>query len=257
MITIEKIPWSFIKFSQLILKVDVWRSVWRICMWILGLKGLRLFLYNFILYNSNHVLSTWKFEKNAVNCSPFQAFVPGDVAKRCEQKTPVTGEVNCSPKPWIPLKTIVFSFSLRFFTFCLSNSNTMFSAVLINQGFVAQIISFSKYQYISCCPWSEVYMILAFSPPPHPPSHFLTSGYLPQTHDNSNCFWFPMKLSRVDCPCKWLLTYDDLIVKMMKFRGSISTYTCSGSLSTWFLVGLESATVSATPYKSSYFYCLT
>ena len=40
MIIIEKIPWSFIKFSQLILKVDVWRSVWRICMWILGLKGL-------------------------------------------------------------------------------------------------------------------------------------------------------------------------------------------------------------------------
>ena len=39
MITIEKIPWYFIKFSQLILKVDVWRSVWRICMWILGLKG--------------------------------------------------------------------------------------------------------------------------------------------------------------------------------------------------------------------------
>ena len=37
MIIIEKIPWSFLKFSQLILKVDVWRSVWRICMWILGL----------------------------------------------------------------------------------------------------------------------------------------------------------------------------------------------------------------------------
>ena len=180
--------------------------------------------------------------------------VPGDVAKRCEQKTPGTGEVNCSPKPWISLKTIVFSFSLRFFTFCLSNSNTMFSAVLINPGFVAQIISFSKYQYISRCPWSEVYMILAFSPPPHPPSHFLTSGYLLQSHDNSNCFWFPLKLSRVDCPCKWLLTYDDLIVKLIKFRGSISTYTCSGSLSTWFLVGLESATVSATPHKSSYFY---
>ena len=42
MITIEKIPWPFIKFSQLILKGDVWRSVWRICMWILGLKGLRI-----------------------------------------------------------------------------------------------------------------------------------------------------------------------------------------------------------------------
>ena len=40
MITIEKMLWSFIKFSQLIVKGDVWRSVWRICMWILGLKGL-------------------------------------------------------------------------------------------------------------------------------------------------------------------------------------------------------------------------
>ena len=33
-------PWCFIKFSQLILKGYVWRSVWTICMWILGLKGL-------------------------------------------------------------------------------------------------------------------------------------------------------------------------------------------------------------------------
>ena len=42
MITIEKRLWSFIKFSQLIVKGDVWRSVSRICMWILGLKGLRI-----------------------------------------------------------------------------------------------------------------------------------------------------------------------------------------------------------------------
>ena len=34
-------PWSFIKFSQHILWGNVWRSVWRICMWILGLKGLK------------------------------------------------------------------------------------------------------------------------------------------------------------------------------------------------------------------------
>ena len=40
-ITKEKMPRSFIKVSQLILKGNVWRSVWRICMWILGLKGLR------------------------------------------------------------------------------------------------------------------------------------------------------------------------------------------------------------------------
>ena len=40
-ITKEKMPRSFIKVSQLILKGNVWRSVWRICMWILGFKGLR------------------------------------------------------------------------------------------------------------------------------------------------------------------------------------------------------------------------
>ena len=40
MITLVKMLWSFIKFSQLILKGNVWGSVWRICMLILGLKGL-------------------------------------------------------------------------------------------------------------------------------------------------------------------------------------------------------------------------
>ena len=42
MITIEKMLCSFIKFSQLIVKGGVWRSVWRICMWILGPKGLSI-----------------------------------------------------------------------------------------------------------------------------------------------------------------------------------------------------------------------
>ena len=41
MIMKEKIPRCFIKFSPLILKGNVWGSVWRICMWILGLKGLK------------------------------------------------------------------------------------------------------------------------------------------------------------------------------------------------------------------------
>ena len=40
--TQEKVLWSFIKFSRLILLGNAWRSVWRICMWILWLKGLRL-----------------------------------------------------------------------------------------------------------------------------------------------------------------------------------------------------------------------
>ena len=50
MITKEKMPWFFIKFSQLILKEIVWRSVWRICMWMLGLKGLTF----------NNKLFTWR-----------------------------------------------------------------------------------------------------------------------------------------------------------------------------------------------------
>ena len=40
MITKEKMLWSAIKLSQLILLRNVWRSVWRIYMWTLGLKGL-------------------------------------------------------------------------------------------------------------------------------------------------------------------------------------------------------------------------
>ena len=40
MITKEEMLWSDNKFSQLIVEGNVWRSVWRICMWILGLKGL-------------------------------------------------------------------------------------------------------------------------------------------------------------------------------------------------------------------------
>ena len=41
MITKEKRLCSFIKFSQVIFNGNWWRSVWRICMLILGLKGLR------------------------------------------------------------------------------------------------------------------------------------------------------------------------------------------------------------------------
>ena len=40
MITERKNIWSFTKFSQIILQGNVRRPVWRICMWILGLKGL-------------------------------------------------------------------------------------------------------------------------------------------------------------------------------------------------------------------------
>ena len=34
--------WSFIKFSQLILEGSVWRSVWRVCIWILEHWAIKL-----------------------------------------------------------------------------------------------------------------------------------------------------------------------------------------------------------------------
>ena len=47
MISKEKVLWSFNMFFPLILWGNVWRSVWRICMWILGIKGLIQILYFF------------------------------------------------------------------------------------------------------------------------------------------------------------------------------------------------------------------
>ena len=57
MITKEKMPWSFIKFSQLILKGNVWRSAWRICLLILGFKRIKVrdMMIMYILYFS------WRF----------------------------------------------------------------------------------------------------------------------------------------------------------------------------------------------------
>ena len=60
--------------------------------------------------------------------------------------------------------------------------------------------SFSRISiYISCCPWREVRMLLAF--PLHPFAYFLTLGYLPRTTDNSNFSDFPRRfeLSGIDC----------------------------------------------------------
>ena len=55
MITSEKVLWSFNKFSQLIFQENVGKFIWRICMWIFGLKGLTKFcvfdLYTIIIYD--------------------------------------------------------------------------------------------------------------------------------------------------------------------------------------------------------------
>ena len=45
MITSEKVLWSFNKFSQLIFQENVGKFIWRICMWIFGLKGWPSFVY--------------------------------------------------------------------------------------------------------------------------------------------------------------------------------------------------------------------
>ena len=65
MITKEKMPWCFFKFSQLIPKGNVWRSVWRICMWILGLKG----LFNLQCSHYEHL-------------TPHQSHLPSDFLKK-------------------------------------------------------------------------------------------------------------------------------------------------------------------------------
>ena len=69
MIVIEKISWSFIKFSQLILKGDVWRLVWRICMWILGLKGLRPWVLVLVQVSNLNSSSTVKSSTNRLSLS--------------------------------------------------------------------------------------------------------------------------------------------------------------------------------------------
>ena len=69
MIVIEKISWSFIKFSQLILKGDVWRSVWRICMWIFGLKGLRPWVLVWLQGSNLNSSSTVKPSSNWLSLS--------------------------------------------------------------------------------------------------------------------------------------------------------------------------------------------
>ena len=63
---------SFIKFCLLILLENVWRSVWRIWMWILGLKGLSdiisgvtcYSLLGYLAFGVNHVLLRMHFSQS-------------------------------------------------------------------------------------------------------------------------------------------------------------------------------------------------
>ena len=42
--------WSFIKFSQLILEGSVWRSVWRVCIWILEHWAIKLIQWSHFVH---------------------------------------------------------------------------------------------------------------------------------------------------------------------------------------------------------------
>ena len=54
--------WSSIKFSQLILEGSVWRSVWRICIWILESKKLRQSNW----FNGHTVYTVYSKNRNTV-----------------------------------------------------------------------------------------------------------------------------------------------------------------------------------------------
>ena len=96
MITQEKLPWSIIKFSQLILYGNVWRSVWRICMWILGRKGLssseRFCLKMLVLISLSHMVNGvqlaqlegfWSTEQEVVSPNPGRTtFIPTKVFEK-------------------------------------------------------------------------------------------------------------------------------------------------------------------------------
>ena len=99
----------------------------------------------------------------------------------------------CSPKHWIYyFKTTVYSLSLLFGQ---SSSNPCINKTLL-------LNSFSKSQFISCCPWSEVHCYLCLSPR-HPISLFsVTCFELPITRTSFDFSW-RFELSEVDCtgPC--------------------------------------------------------
>ena len=69
MMTYRENTLIFYKFSQLILTGNARRSVWRICMWILGLKGL-----NFSKNTLQLVCTVMRSEKQVKSVSLLRAF---------------------------------------------------------------------------------------------------------------------------------------------------------------------------------------
>ena len=96
--------WSFIKFSQLILQGIVWRSVWRICKWISGLKGLREYCYE--LSNCETHGRSWLVTSLSHNLkAPFQVGitvsgmkVPVNSLRQCDNTWPISISYTRTPK---------------------------------------------------------------------------------------------------------------------------------------------------------------
>ena len=110
---------------------------------------------NFMLDNSNHVLSAWQVAKRK-QCSEDQNIE--FISKQSRHFFVTQVQMQC-PSLYVN------------------------RALLLNSFFKVSI-------YISCCSWSVVCMILVFPPLPFVFVYFLISGYLFRTPDNSHFLLF-------------------------------------------------------------------
>ena len=102
--------WSFIKFSQRILEGSVWRSVWRICIWILESKKLRQSNW----FNGHTVYTVYSKNRNTYDFSSIKRVTrkfldvsrcsrskqqQRKVFKKCAAHKEKKRETNCDPSP--------------------------------------------------------------------------------------------------------------------------------------------------------------
>ena len=95
----------------------------------------RSFVHNSSLDNSNHVLRAWKVEKKKKQCIKVR-----NIEKTKQEKKSQNKNSSC-----------------QFFVFTFLSLCPVQIPLLLNSFFKILI-------YVSCCPWSEMCMILAFLP---------------------------------------------------------------------------------------------
>ena len=132
----------------------------------------------FFCFPSNHFYVIW----------PRSMFYARDTSKKIERNSLLQPEtLNL-----IKIKTSVCSFVFTFLSVQFKCSVQPCIFIKICRLWF-RLILFSKYHYISFCPWSQVYMVLILIAFLHH-RYFLIFGYLLRTPDNSNFFLFPQKV---------------------------------------------------------------